>query len=273
MAPNSLINDPHLRRALALWAVLAVSVCIKTAMPGGEHSVYPVFAAGARHWWADKPLYVSYHQTENIDGFRYSPAFAVALTPFYLLPGYLGAIAWGVVNIVLLFWALHVFVRDVLPGEWPPPRERVFLTLTLFGSIVGIWSGQSNALVLALIILGLAAVRRERWWTAALMLALPVFIKVWPIAIVLLLMVCWPRQLTGRLLAVCAVLALAPFLTRPPDIVAWQYREWYVTLVGPLCDRWPGYRDAWTIWEQLAPCCTAKRIRLPIASRSWRRNS
>jgi hypothetical protein len=65
--------------------------------------------------------------------------------------------------------------------------------------------------------------------------------------------VCWPRQLTGRFLAVCGVLALAPFLTRPPDIVAWQYREWYVTLVGPIRERWPGYRDAWTIWEQLAP--------------------
>jgi hypothetical protein len=254
--------DPHLRRALILWAVLATAVCAKTALLGDGHSVYPVFAAGSRHWWADMPLYVSYHQTENIDCFRYSPAFAVALTPFYLLPGCLGAMAWGVVNIAFLVWALHVLVRDMLPGDWPPRREGVFLTLTLTGSIVGIWSGQSNAMVLALIILGLAAVRRGRWWTAVLMLALPVFIKIWPIAVVLLLMVCWPRQLTGRFLAVCGVVALAPFLTRPPDIVAWQYREWYVALVGPIRERWPGYRDAWTIWEQLAPLlhCEANQI-------------
>jgi hypothetical protein len=238
---------------LALWAVLAIAVCVKTTMLGSEHSVYPVFVAGARHWWADKPLYVSYRQTEDIDAYRYSPTFAVALTPFYLLPGCLGAIAWDIVNIVFLFWALHVLVRDVLPGEWPPRREGDFLTLTLIGSIVGVWAGQSNALVLALIILGLAAVRRERWWTAALTLALPVFIKVWPIAIVLLLIACWPRQLIGRLLAVCGVLALTPFLTRPPDIVAWQYKEWYLSLLSPIQERWPGYRDAWTIWEQLAP--------------------
>ena len=241
-------------------------------MRGGDNSVYPVFAAGARHWWADMPLYVSYHSTEDIDAFRCSPAFAVAITPFYLLPGCLGACAWGVVNMSFLFWALHVFVREVLPGEWPPRRESAFLMLTLFASSVGIWSGQSNALIVALIMLGLAAVRRERWWTAALMLALPVFMKVWPIAIVLLLMVCWPRQLTGRFLAVCAVLALIPFLTRPPDIVAWQYRGWYATLVSPIRERWPGYRDAWTIWEQLAPCCTARRVRLHIAWRLWQRN-
>jgi hypothetical protein len=258
----SLIDDPHLRRALVLWGVLAVAVCVKTAMLDGENSVYPVFAGGARHWWADKPLYINYHSTEDIDAFRCAPVFAVAITPFYLLPGCLGAIAWGILNIVLLLWALHVFVRDVLPGEWPPQRESVFLILAMFGSIVGIWSGQSNALIMALIILGLAAVRRERWWAAALTLAFPIFMKVWPIAIVLLLIVCWPRQLTLRFLAVCAVLALAPFLTRPPDIVAWQYREWYAALVSPIHERWPGYRDAWTIWEQLAAVlhCEAGKI-------------
>ena len=122
-------------------------------------------------------------------------------------------------------------------------------------------------LVLALIILGLSAVRRERWWTAALALALAVLIKVWPIAVVLLLMACWPRQLTGRFLAVCGVLALTPFLTRPPGIVAWQYREWYATLVGPIRERWPGYRDAWTIWQQLAPLlrCEADQITYRLA--------
>jgi len=119
---------------------------------------------------------------------------------------------------------------------------------------------------------GLAAVRRGQWWTAALALALPIFIKVWPIAVVLLLLVCWPRQLTGRLLAVCGALALVPFLTRPPDIVAWQYREWYATLVGPVRERWPGYRDAWTIWSSLRPCYNVKPTRSPIASRSWRHN-
>jgi hypothetical protein len=81
----------------------------------------------------------------------------------------------------------------------------------------------------------------------------PVFIKLWPMAIVLLLMVCWPRKLIWRFAVVCVVLAAIPFLTRPPTIVAWQYHEWYVGLTGPLQGRWTGYRDAWTVWEQLCP--------------------
>jgi alpha-1,2-mannosyltransferase len=248
-----LTNDRHLRGALALWACLAVAVCVKTATCSNPHSVYPQFAASSHHWWADESLYADYWETEQIDGYRYSPAFAVAFTPLAYLPAWLGAMIWNMAGIVLLICALHVLVRDVLPGEWPPPREGHFLALTLAGSAVGIWSGQSNAVITAAILLALAAIVRQRWWAAAMLLAVPVFIKIWPLAIVMLLVVFWPRQLAWRFAVACAVLALIPFFTRPPEKVAWQYHQWYASLTGPLQGRWDGYRDAWTIWEQLSP--------------------
>jgi hypothetical protein len=245
-----IIRDPHLRRAVTLWIVLAVAVTVKLGGFSYNFSVYRMFAGGARHWWHNQSLYASYTISEGLDGFRYSPTFAVAMTPFVCLPGALGPIAWNLLSMGLLGWAMHVLVRDVLPGRWPAEREARFLILTLLASAVGIWSLQSNALVTALVVLALAAVLRRQWWKAAVFLALPVFIKLWPIAIVLLLMICWPRQLLGRFAAVCLGLWLFPFLTRPPRIVAWQYREWYLSLTGPLQARWPGYRDAWTLWEQ-----------------------
>lgn len=245
-----LTNDRHLRQALALWACLAVVVCVKTAWHDNQHSVYPQFAASSHHWWGDKSLYADYGPTEHIDGYRYSPAFAVAFTPLAYLPARLGTMLWNVASIALLLWALHVFVRDVLPGEWTARREGVFLSLALAGSAIGIWSGQSNAVITASILLALAGIARERWWTASALLAVAVFIKIWPLAIVMLLVAFWPLKLTWRFAVVCAVLALVPFLTRPPSVVVWQYHEWYAGLTGPLQGRWGGYRDAWTIWEQ-----------------------
>ncbi len=255
----------HLHRAILLWIVLAVAVCIKIGWRGTERSVYPVFAAASHHWWADQSLYVDYWATEGIDGYRYSPAFAIAFSPFAMLPDKVGAILWSLLSIGLLLWALHRLACEVLPHDAPaasgatpgsslpsPPWEAVFLTLTLFGSMIGIWSGQTNAIIPALIALGLVAIQQNRWWAAATFLAIPVFIKIWPMAIVLLLMVFWPRQLIGRFLFVCLALTLLPFLTRPPSIVIWQYQEWYRSLTGPLQDRWHGYRDAWTVWEQVA---------------------
>lgn len=258
--PHPLPEYKILRLALALWAILAAAVCIKALALGGEHTVYPQFVGAARHWWTDMSLYADYSQTENMDGYRYSPAFAVAFTPFYLLPNRLGLIAWNLLSIGLLVWALHVLVRDVLAYStdaiidlrWHA-AEGALLTLALVGSAVGIWSGQSNAILPALIVMGLAAIMRERWWAASLLLAVPVFIKIWPMAIVLLLMACWPRQLIGRFVVACIVLTLVPFLTRPPSTVVWQYQEWYLALTGPFQGRWGGYRDAWTIWEQLGP--------------------
>lgn len=250
---DTLQDRTAFRWALILWLALAAAVCVKAGVRPGENTVYPVFAAAARHWWADMPLYADYQQSEGIDGYRYSPAFAVAFTPLAVLPDRLGAALWGLVSIGMLFWSLRVLVRDVLPGDWTPSREAAFLTLALIGSAVGIWSGQSNAIVPALVALALAAIVRGRWWAAAWLLAIPVFIKLWPLAIVLLLVACWPRQLIGRFAAACAALAAAPFLTRPFDKVVWQYSEWYASITGPLQGRWGGYRDAWTVWENLCP--------------------
>src|SRR5262249_25565000 len=53
----------------------------------------------------------------------------------------------------------------------------------------------------------------------------------------------------ARLLVVLAVLGLLPFLTRPSDVVVGQYRSWvgHLTRSGP--ERWPGNRDAFTLWQ------------------------
>ncbi len=246
-----LIRLSPLRHALNLWIILAFAVCLKLVIMGGDYSVYRMFAGGSRHWWADQSLYASYAVSENLDSFRYSPAFAVAFTPFYLLTNPYGPIAWSLVSIFALVWAMRVLVRDVLPGNWPPRREGWFLGLVMVGSIVGIWALQTNAIVTALLAVALSAIVRERWWTASLCLAVPVFIKIWPIALVMLLVVFWPRQLTWRFSVICLSLVAIPFFTRPPNVVLWQYHEWYVDLTGPLQGRWPGYRDAWTIWEML----------------------
>jgi hypothetical protein len=255
VSPNktSLLQDDArwIRMAIVLWIALAVAVCVKSIVQKGEHSVYVQYAWSSRHWWADQPLHAKYFET--VDIFRYSPTFAILLTPFSLLPDWLGSSLWAVLNIAVTLFALRLLVREILPGAWPPRREAWFLGLTAFGSMSGLWSGQINSLMLAIVILAAAAIKYNRWWTASFLLSLPVFIKIWPIAVVLLLMACWPRQLSWRFLIFFAALALLPFLTRPFNVVAGQYQEWYSSLFVQNQFRWPGYRDAWTIWENLWP--------------------
>ncbi len=253
------LRDRHLRRAVVLWGVFATAFAVRTEYYSyvgkqyDSHTVYPQFAAASRHWWADKSLYASYTLDEGIDGYRYSPTFAIAFTPFTKIHHGCGVILWDLTSVILLVWALRRARRDLLPGRWTTRWEGLFLSLALAGYAVGLWSGQSNALVSALVLLAMSAIVRRRWWAAAWLLAVPVFIKLWPIAVVLLLLACWPRQLSLRFVAACLVLAAAPFTTRSFHTVLWQYHAWYASLTGPLQGRWPGYRDAWTIWDQLWP--------------------
>jgi alpha-1,2-mannosyltransferase len=248
-------ND-WLRVAYILWLIFAIVVCTRIIIQAArhpqqhlDHTVYPVLVEGSKLWWSDRPLHGNIEELHDI--YRYSPTFAILFTPLACLPEWLGACLWEMLSIGLFVAAMRVLARDLLPGRWTIDRQGVFLGLTLMGAISGIHSGQSNAVLVALVVFALQAVKHERWWRASFLLAFPVFIKLWPLAVVMLLAACWPRQLSWRFAIVAAAFALFPFVTKPPSVVVWQYQEWYASLTGPQQHRWPGFRDAWTIWEQV----------------------
>lgn len=248
-----------LKTAYILWILFALLVCTRIVGQRNQlpqqhlrHTVYPVLAAGSIRWWSDLPLHGYIPEFDDI--YRYSPTFAILFSPLAYLPERLGACLWELLSIGAFVGAMRVLARELLPESWTIDQQGVFLGLTLLGAISGLWSGQSNALLIASVIFALQAIKHERWWRASFLLAFPVFIKLWPMAVVLLLSACFPKKLLGRFVIVAAAFALFPLLTRPWPMVVDQYQEWYKSLTGVQHNlRWPGYRDAWTIWENLGP--------------------
>ena len=105
-------------------------------------------------------------------------------------------------------------------------------------------------------LLAVVAVERGRWNLAALALAGPILLKVYPLAIALLLLLVYPRQLGWRLTVVLAVGLLLPFALQDPSYVARQYDAWFVKLLQE--DRseriiTETYRDCWLLirWTHL----------------------
>ena len=231
---------------MAVWLVLALAAGVRTLSRPASHTVFPIFVAGAERYWADQPLY---DEQPGLDYFRYPPAFAVAITPLSRLGLRLGGTLWAWLSCAVLLVGLWRFLRDVLPPAWSEQRSAVFLVLGALGALPGIWNGQSNALVVGLLLLGAVEVVRQNWWRAAFLLAPAVAIKLTPIVPALLLCALWPRRLAPRLLIVLVLLALVPFLTRPPEIVLQHYRDWLGQLTHLSGKRWGGFRDAWTVWE------------------------
>lgn len=234
---------------LLLWLALGLAVSVRTVVSPEKHTVFPIFAASAAHWWDDQPLYSRYPQLD--DYFRYPPIFAVAATPFSLLGPVAGGILWSWVSLAVYGAGLWWFARDVIPATWTPPRTAAFLALGALGAVRGLWNAQSNALVVGLMLLAASALLRRRWWTAALLLAGPVLVKLTPLAPALLLCALWPRRLIGRFALAVVLGFLLPFLTRSPGVVVGHYQEWLGHLLNSGPERWPGFRDGWTAWIAL----------------------
>jgi hypothetical protein len=231
--------------AIGLWLALAAIIAAKTLQNPQNHSTYPIFRDAARAWWQGINVY-----DFSVFGsdYRYGPSFALAMCSLAWLPYRAGGVIWALLNVGIAFWATAALCRRVLPGVTTPLMRDLVLIAAILPAAHGLYSCQTNLLVFSLAAFAAIAILDKRWWLAALLLALPVHIKVWPLAGALLLTACWPRRLAWRLpIALLAVAAL-PLLVKPPSAVLDDYVQWYQHLVGPAQIRHT-YRDAWTIWE------------------------
>lgn len=252
-----------LQVAILCWWVLLIGTCAKSAIKGGSardsKSVYSNFPAAARRWWNSENLYGTY---PGYDIYRYSPTFAVAALPLAPLSNPVGGIVWSILSFTALLAAIRSFANWGFDSPLTPTREGQILLLSLVPAIGGLWSFQSNAFILASILGGMMMAQCRKFWTSALLLAIPIFLKIWPAVFVLLIVLRWPRQLLGRGIVMMIALALVPYLAQRFSYVNQQYYDWYVVLTGPLQARWHGYRDAWTICEELSLPITAHGFKL-----------
>ena len=115
---------------MGLWLALAVAIGMRTLVRPNSHTVFPIFAASADHWWGDQSLYQIYSQ---LDHFRYPPVFALFVTPFSAVGLSTGGILWSWAGMAIYFAGLWWFVRDVIPTRWTRHRMALFLMLGALG--------------------------------------------------------------------------------------------------------------------------------------------
>jgi hypothetical protein len=218
------------RVALALWVAALIAVGARFAVAQHGHSVYPIFVGAARHWLAGADLY-----QPCAEPYRYSPLVAVLLVPLSLLPDQLGEVLWRGLNVAIFLGALAWWCRAVLPRPLTGAQVALMFLLVLPLSIGNLHNGQSNTLVLGLILAAVAALAtpdesstgsRRRCALAGVCMALACLFKVYPIAVGLLLLAIHPRRFGRWLVPALAVGLLLPFLLQRPDYVAQQYAGW-----------------------------------------------
>jgi hypothetical protein len=212
------------RLALGSWALVILIVGVRVLLMPRSMTVYPIFAEAARHWWAGVDLY---QPVPGLNIYRYSPFVTVLFTPFSWLPDRLGGLVWRLLNGAVYLGAFSWWLRTLLPQAAGRTQQAMLFLLIVPLSIGSLNNGQSNPLVLGLLLAGTAAVHHQRWNLASAAVALACLFKVYPIAVGLLLVLIYPRRFMGRFLLFLALGLALPFLFQHPSYVAAQYASWW----------------------------------------------
>jgi Glycosyltransferase family 87 len=211
-----------------IWAGFLAFVLVRAYLNPGSRSVYPIFANAGREWLQGLDIYDVNVSHGPLDKFRYAPVVAVFFTALVGLPDGIGVVLWRILNVAALFAGAIAFARIVFPG-----RARLTATtaialaaLLLPLSLGSINNAQSNTLIVGCLLLGVAAAADQRCWLAAVCLAVPVVFKIYPAAVVLLILLVQPR-LGWRLGLALAASCLLPFALQEPNYVAGAYQSWF----------------------------------------------
>jgi hypothetical protein len=213
------------RIAVLVWCVLLLGVALNAYTHPRGHTVYDIYSPAARHWWAGEDLYA-----RGEEYYRYSPLFAIGLTPLAFLPDPWGNALWKTLNALVYAAGLWAWATRVLPIRLTRNQLGALFLLALPTALHSLYIGQANLVMLGALLLGLAAAADERWNRSAGWFALATLVKSYAAALPLLLIVLHPRRLAARFAAALAIGLLLPLAAQQPAIVAAQYRSWLAHL-------------------------------------------
>jgi hypothetical protein len=260
--------DRWLHWTAGIWVVLCLVLLTRSFLQPQRQTVYHNYSKAGLHWLAGTDAYEVPRDASNrplarMSAYRYSPLFSAMSAPLAQLPDQWGGMFWRLLSYAGYLAALACYARQVLPGaqEISAKAWACWWLLLIPLSLPSMNNGQANVLMLALMLASGVAVVQERWNLAALALAAAFFMKLYPVAIALIFVLVYPRQLGWRFaLAVLAGLFL-PFALHRPSYIWGQYDTWYYLLMQDDRDNFPlldGYRDFYMLARWAGVAMTAK---------------
>ena len=217
-------RDP--RTLLGLWLLLPV---VSALLKIHKCNNFLIFKGVFWHTWHGTPLY-SLYPGEYFDSNHYGPLFSLVIAPFAVLPHPLGLLLWH----VLLSLALYVSIRK-LPLRW---GSQVFvLWFCAHELLTALFMSQFNIAIAAIVVGAYVCVRNEKDGTAAFLIMLGTFVKLYGIVGLAFFFFSRHKSRFVLWLAVwAAAMFAAPMLISSPEYVVEQYREWYASLVSKNAD-------------------------------------
>lgn len=219
---------PLQRLAVVVWVALLAGVAGRVVFtPVRAHTVVPIYLNAAERWVRGESVYAP---APPLDVYRYPPGVAPAFVPLTWVPEWAAGLLWRGFNAALFLAGLGAWVRHGLPRPLTPGESGAVFALAAPLAFPSLNNGQANPVIIAALLLGAtAAAARSRGIRAGSWLALAAAVKVYPLAVGLLISAGRPRVLPW-LVAGCAAFAAVPFVLKDATYAVAEYRN-FRTLV------------------------------------------
>ena len=205
-----------LRFILFFYVIVAIAVSVHKYFFGATN--YITFATS--FWDLFKGVDIYYPVLKTGGDYKYSPSFSVLFAPMAVLPIWIGATVWNLINTVTLYLAVN--------GLKIEHKSKVFiLWFIIFEYITSIQNFQSNVLIAGLFLLTLNSLENKRPLLGALATVLSFFIKLFGGASGLLMFL-YPNKKRFFLYGIIwgVVIALLPLLFVSPQWLIQLYTSW-----------------------------------------------
>jgi hypothetical protein B2_20326 len=212
------------RTLLGLWTLLAVVAGLTKIAPH-RHNNFLIFRGVFWHTIQKLSLY-DFYPTEYNDHNHYGPIFSLVIAPFAVVPDAIGLLLW----LVVLALGMYYAVRR-LPLE--EGRQIFLYWFCAHELLTALQMQQFNIAIAAIIIGSFAAIERGREVTAAFLIVLGTFVKLYGVVgLAFFFFVKRKPRFILALIGWSVVCFVAPMLISSPEYVVGQYVEWYERLAA-----------------------------------------
>jgi hypothetical protein len=209
------------RVVIALWVTVLLIIFCRVALFYPQRDNFVVYVDAGLKWINAQRLY------STTRGFVYSPLIAACFVPFTLLPGNIGAILWRFLNAAIFVGTVFWWVKIGPHNRIPRSSSWLVFLLLLPLSLGNFNNGQVNPLLIGLLMIAVLAAYSKRWTVSAVCVGIAAYLKIYPLAIGLLLVLIYPRQLGWRLAVTLLLLGAVPFVLQQPAYVFEEYQRWF----------------------------------------------
>ena len=211
--------------AALIWFLLAlVAIFVQLGKGAGSINNYFIFKGVFWHTVQQTHLYHNY-PAEYFDSNHYGPFFSIIIAPFAVLPDMIGCFLWGLVNAVILFYAVRRLPLD-------NGSRNLILLIGAVEMMTAMHNMQFNPMLTSWILLTWILVKEEKDFWATLFIAAGILTKLYGIVGLAFFLFSANRlRFVVSFIFWMLVLAMLPMIISSPAFVWQSYQDWYQSLV------------------------------------------